>query len=176
MPPTPLALVLRGAGGPLRDGAAAAAANLSTSDTRYGLDLWHEWNLDDPDESLPWAELWANLSERRTNFGWEDFNNYVLFFQPKFGKHLGRGIEIYLRGDLTSSGKSGPSYSFLNVADYGAGVRFEPWRKAEANDFLKKFKMFVEVLGVSYLKDQPALPSRTVSSDVRFGVEFSYGR
>jgi len=160
----------------LKDGASATAAGLRTSDNRYGFDLWHEWNLDNPDESLPWGELWANLSSRRTNFGWEDFNDYVLYFQPKLGKHLGRGIEVYLRGDLTTSGKGGPSYYFLNVADYGAGVRFEPWRRMEANDFLKKFKMFVEVLGVSYLKDKPAAASKTVSSDVRFGIEFSYGR
>ena len=161
----------------LKGSDSAEAAGLAKQDTRYGIDLWHEWNLDNANENLPWGELWANLSYRKTNFGWEDFKEYVFYFQPKLGKHLGRGIEVYLKGDLTISGKGGPSYSFLNLADYGIGIRFEPWRKMNIdNDFLKKFKMFVEALGVSYLKDRPADPSKNVSSDVRFGIDFSYGR
>ena len=161
----------------LKGGSAAEAAGLATKDNRYGIDLWQEWNLDNPDESLPWGELWANLSWRDTNFGWEDFKTYVFNFQPKFGKHFGRGIEAYLRGDMVTCPKSGPSYSFLNVADYGLGIRFEPWRSTNIdNDFLKKFKMFIEVLNVSYLKDKPSDPTRNVASDVRFGVDFSYGR
>jgi len=160
-----------------KGGASAEAAGLRKTDTRYGLDLWHEWNLDKPDESLLWGELWANLSYRETNFGWEEFKNYIFYFQPKIGKHLGRGVEAYLRSDIVASGKDGPSYSFLNVADYGVGIRFEPWRQMEeANEFLQKFKMFIEVLGVSYLKDKPADPNQVVNSDVRFGIDFSYGR
>lgn len=143
------------------------------ADVRYGLDLWHEWNLDKPNEEIPWGELWANLSYRSTNFSWRDFNDYILYFQPKIGKHLGRGAEIYLRGDLTYSGKN--DY-WLNVVDYGVGLRFEPWRKSPANDLLRKFKMFVEVLSVSYLKNKPDTPNKTVNSDVRFGIDFSYGR
>jgi hypothetical protein len=160
-----------------KDGATADANKLSKTDSRYGLDLWHEWNLDKLDETLPWGEIWANLSHRETNFGWEPFNDYVLYLQPKFGRHLGRGIEVYLRSDLTYSGKSGSSYSFLNIADYGAGIRFEPWRRIEtANDLLRGFKMFVEALGVTYLKDKPLIATNTVSSDLRFGVEFTNGR
>jgi hypothetical protein len=158
-------------------GAASAEADKArSSDTRYGLDLWHEWNLDKPDESLPWGELWANLSYRDTNFGWEDFKNYIFYFQPKFGRHLGRGVEAYLRADVVASGKEGPNYYFLNVADYGVGLRFEPWRNSGANEFLQKFKMFVEVLGVSYLKDKPSSADKTVNSDVRLGIDFSIGR
>jgi len=162
-----------------KGGASAEAAGLRKTDTRYGIDLWHEWNLDKADESLPWGELWANLSYRETNFGWEPngFKNYIFYFQPKIGRHLGRGVEAYLRSDIVASGKEGPSYSFLNVADYGVGIRFEPWRKAEeVNELLRKFKMFIEVLGVSYLKDKPANPNQIVNSDVRFGIDFSYGR
>jgi hypothetical protein len=36
--------------------------------------------------------------------------------------------------------------------------------------------MFAEVLGVSYLKDEPTDLNNKVDSDVRFGIEFSYGR
>jgi hypothetical protein len=163
----------------LKDTASAEAANLAKTDSRYGLDVWHEWNLDKPDESAPWGEMWLNLSNRQTNFGWEPFNSYVLYFQPKVGRHLGHGVEAYLRLDAVTSGKDGPAYSFLNVADYGVGLRFEPWRSAYKTDedsLLKKFKMFAEVLGVSYLKDKPADPQKTVASDVRFGIDFSYGR
>ena len=158
--------------------ASAEAAGLRGSDTRYGLDLWHEWNLDEPDENLPWGELWANLSYRDTNFVWggEDFKTYVFNFQPKLGRHLGQGVEAYLRADVVASGKEGPNYYFLNVADYGVGLRFEPWRKSGANKFLQKFKMFVEVLGVSYLKDKPSTADKTVNSDVRLGIDFSIGR
>jgi hypothetical protein len=157
--------------------ASAEAAGLAQSDTRYGFDLWHEWNLDHPDETVPWAELWSNLSFRTTNFGWEDFHNYVFYFQPKIGRHLGRGIEAYLKADLVYSGKGGPNYYFLNNADYGLGIRFEPWRGMEsAPELLRKFKMFFEFLSVSYLKEKPTVPSQVVNQDVRFGIDFSYGR
>jgi hypothetical protein len=156
----------------LRD-AASGEAN-KRQDVRYGLDLWHEWNLDNADPKVCWGELWANLSRRSTNFEYADFNGYILYFQPKVGWHLGRGLEAYLRGDLTQSDKS--SY-WLNVADYGIGIRVEPWRQMEKNDsFMKKFKMFAEILSVSYLKDRPTDPNKTVASDLRFGVDFSYGR
>lgn len=163
----------------LKNAASAEAANLAKIDTRYGVDLWHEWNLDNPIESVPWGELWANLSYRTTNFGWESggFKDYIFYFQPKVGRHLGGGVEGYLKLDLVISGKSGPDYYFLNNAAYGIGIRFEPWRQTHKEDsILKKFKMFVEILGISYLKDQPTNPSKRVSSDVRFGIDFSYGR
>jgi hypothetical protein len=160
-----------------KNASSAEAAGLAESDARYGIEIWHEWNLDNPNEALPWGELWMNLTYRDTNFGWEEFKNYVLYFQPKFGMHLGRGIGAYLRADVTMCGKEEPGYYFLNVADYGVGVRFEPWRNtAEENDFFRKFKMFAEILGVSYLNHKPADPDKEVSSDVRFGIEFSYGR
>ena len=156
-------------------GAASAEANkLFITDTRYGLDLWYEWNLDHPDGNLPWGELWANLSYRTTNFGWEDFKNYIFYFQPKWGRHLGRGVEAYLRLDLVTSGKD---YYYLNNVAYGVGIRFEPWRETHPQDsILKKFKMFAEVLEVSYLKDKPEQQNKVVSSDVRFGIDFSYGK
>jgi len=167
-----------------KDSATAAAAGLATNDTRYGYDLWHEWNLDKPDESQFWGELWSNLSYRTTNFGWSlatgeapSFNDFIFYLQPKLGRHLGRGIEAYLKADIVYSGKSGPDFFFLNNADYGVGIRFEPWRQSEsAPELLQKFKMFYEVLGVSYLKDKPADPTKVVDHDVRFGIDFSYGR
>jgi len=157
-----------------KNAASAEAANLKTTDTRYGLEIWHEWNLDKADESLPWGELWANLSARSTNFSTRESNNYVLYFQPKIGRHLGNGIGVYLRADIAYSDLD--DY-WLNVADYGVGIRFEPWRKSGGeNDIFRKFKMFAEVLGVSYLKDKPEDPKKEVDMDVRFGIDFSFGR
>lgn len=157
-----------------KDAASAESSGLSTSDVRFGFDLWQEWNLENPSENYLWGELWSNLSYRTTNFGWETFENYIFYYQQKIGRHLGRGIEVYVRGDVVVSGKEGASYYFLNKADYGAGIRFEPWRRwSTADNLFRKFKMFIEVLGLTYLKDQPANP---VTSDVRFGVDFSYGR
>lgn len=163
----------------LKNQASAEAAGLKDQDVRYGVEIWHEWNLDDPDFGRPWAELWTNFSTRSTNFSTLESSSYVIYFQPKIGWHLGQGIEIYLRGDVTSSDRD--DY-WLNIADYGVGLRFEPWRsEGQASDLFRKFKMFAEVLGVSYLKDKPTdlappEPNKEVSSDVRFGVEFSYGR
>jgi hypothetical protein len=83
-------------------------------------------------------------------------------------------VETYLKADLTYSPRG--DY-WLNVIDYGAGVRFEPFRKkGNEKDIFRKFKMFVEVLGVSYLKDKPADTNKQVASDLRFGIDFSYGR
>jgi hypothetical protein len=141
---------------------------------RYGIEIWKEWNLDDPNEKLPWGELWANFSFRSTDFSTREVGRQVYYFQPKFGWHLGGGIETYLRADIVYSDVN--DY-WLNMADYGVGLRFEPWRKiGDTNDLLRKFKMFAEVLGVSYLKDRPQDLNKEVSSDIRFGVDFSYGR
>lgn len=157
----------------LRD-IASGEANRRT-DLRVGFDLWHEWNLDKPDESLPWGEVWSNLSYRTTNFSWTDFNNYLFYWQPKLGWHLGRGAGVYLRADLTYSGND--SYYWLNVLDYGAGLRFAPWRNDDSiHPLFRKFQLFVEALAVSYLKNKPTNSDNEVSSDVRFGFDFSYGR
>ncbi|MDD4179702.1 MAG: hypothetical protein PHH14_06635 [Candidatus Margulisbacteria bacterium] len=153
--------------------AASGEAN-KTSDLRTGIEVYHEWNLDKPDLNEYWGEVWLNLSYRTTNFSWTDFNNYILYFQPRIGRHLGRGIEPYLKLDLTYSGKS--DY-WLNVATYGAGIRFEPWRLDErAPEILREFKMFAEILGNSYLWDKPTNPNQNVTSDARFGIDFSMGR
>lgn len=161
----------------LKNAASAESAGLAKTDTRYGIEIWHEWNQEKPDRRRPWGELWMNYSYRETNFGWEEFKDHVLYFQPKFGVHLAKDIKAYLRADITASGKSGAAYSFLNIADYGVGVRFEPLREfGRSDDLFRKFRMFAEVLGVSYLKDKPTDPAKIVSSDVRFGIEFSYGR
>ena len=93
------------------------------------------------------------------------------------GFYLSELIKPYLCLNVTASPREGASYSFLNVADYGVGVRFEPFRHlGNKQDIFHKFMMFAEVVGVSYLKDKPTEVNKQVSKDVRFGAEFSYGR
>jgi hypothetical protein len=63
------------------------------------------------------------------------------------------------------------------VADYGFGLRLEPWRSSsDLSDLLRKLKIYIEVLGVSYLKEKPVDATKQVSADVRFGIDCSYGR
>jgi len=156
------------------NGDQAQAAGLYTTDVRNGIEVYHEWNLDNPDETKPWAEMWGNLSYRSTNFTSWETGSRVLYLQPKFGIHLGGGIGVYLLADVISS--TDDSY-WLNTTDYGVGIRFEPWRQTGApNDLFRKFKMFLEAVGLSYTKDRPTDPNNDVTSDVRFGVEFTYGR
>lgn len=152
---------------------ASGEANKRT-DLRYGIDLWHEWNLDKPNLDAPWGELWLNLSQRSTNFSWTDFNGYILYFQPKVGRHLGKGIEAYIKADITTSNHDD---SWLNTASTGVGLRFEPWRLSiDRDSLLKKFKMYAEFTSLSYLKSKPVDPASQVGSDFRFGVDFSLGR
>lgn len=153
--------------------AASAEAN-KKNDLRYGFELWHEWNQDNPNLNSFWSELYLNLSYRSTNFTTTEAATTLLVFQPKLGRFLGPGLEIYGKADIALSDKT--DY-WLNTAAYGLGIRFEPWRQNTIGEsFFKKFKMFVEFLGISYFKDQPAGITKAVSSDVRFGVDFSYGR
>lgn len=156
---------------------AISAEALADTDGRYGLEIWYAWNQSEPDLRMPWGELWLKWENRETNFGWEPFKTWVFYMQPKYGIHLGQGIEAYLKADITMSGKEGADYSFLNIADYGVGLRFVPLRSiGQENDLFRTFKMFAEVLKVQYLKERPINPNNSVESDVRFGVEFSYGR
>ena len=161
----------------LNDQATADRDKVHTTDSRIGVDVWHEWNLKDIDPNVPWAEVWGNLVYRDTNFFAEannfpgnQFKTYLLYLQTKWGMHLSGGIRPYLCSYLTYSGVP---KSWLNSFYYGAGLRMEPFREQkDSPDILRKFKMFVEVLGISWLKENDVRPA----SDVRFGVDFTFGR
>jgi hypothetical protein len=122
---------------------------------------------------LPWAEVWGNLSYRDTNFtdnSIPKFKTYLLFLHTKMGVHLAGGVRPYLATDLTMSSRPEAWYNSLY---YGAGVRFEPFREQkDPPEILRKFKMFVEVMGISWLQQKDSRPS----SDMRFGIDFTYGR
>ena len=160
--------------------------NNYTTDSRCGLDIWHTWNEPGPyiveNRNMLWGELWANLSYRSTNFEYDKFDDYIANFQPRVGIYLFKffdnvSIEPYLRLDLITSGKS--AY-YLNNADYGAGLRIRPFLSGKlfGSDvqFLKKLKLFVEVLAVSYLKDPPPDTADFVNHDFRIGIDFDFGR
>jgi hypothetical protein len=72
---------------------------------------------------------------------------------------------------LTTAGRDDDWYNSLY---YGLGVRMEPFLEMEAPpEILRKFKMFIEVLGISWLKGNTT--SRP-TQDIRFGIDFTYGR
>lgn len=157
----------------LQDKTNATNNEVKTTDFRVGLDLWHEWNMKEPDNKYPWAEVWGNLSYRDTNFIDKyipRFKTYLLFLHTKLGVHLAGGVRPYLATDLTMSSRPEAWYNSLY---YGAGVRFEPFREQkDPPEILRKFKMFVEVMGISWLQQRDSRPT----SDMRFGIDFTYGR
>lgn len=155
-------------------------------DNRTGVEIWHTWNQPGyasvENRAMLWGELWAHASYRTTNFGYDKLDSYIAFFQPKVGIYLFKfynnlSIEPYLKADLTLSGKDD---SYLNNLAYGGGLRVRPFVGGNLFgydlQFLKKVKFFVETLAVSYLKDNPPEGSDFVNHDVRFGVDFDYGR
>lgn len=160
----------------LSDKATAEANGVKTSDFRFGIDVWHEWNLQNINPKLFWGEMWGNLTYRNTNFydpqsGIDKFQSYLANLQLKVGRHMEGGIRPYAAIYLT---KSGLSKVWLNSFYYGLGLRMEPFREQELSpEILRKFKMFIETMQISWLSDQDA--SRP-TSDMRFGVEFTYGR
>ncbi len=158
-----------------------------TTDSRVGLDLWHEWNQFNPDNptlmpnpSVPWAELWSNLSFRTTDFQEEEFSDYIFYYQQKIGVQsdvgdTGVSLEPYLRFDLTMSGKD---YDWLNHFDYGAGLRVRPFKSGNffgSNlPWLSKLKVFAEIMAISWTKGKD-LDERP-DNDFRFGIDFTFGR
>ncbi|HTY13759.1 MAG TPA: hypothetical protein VMD02_06190 [Candidatus Omnitrophota bacterium] len=162
----------------LNDQVSADHDQLKYTDSRWGLDLWHEWNLNkDIDTGMPWDEMWLNLSYRQTdfmalanNFPGDQFNTYLLYLQNKFGMHLSGGIRPYLVTYLTTAGVS---KSWLNSLYYGVGLRMEPFRdQKDPPEILRKFKMFVEVLNIAWLKENEGRPG----TDLYFGVDLTFGR
>ncbi len=159
----------------LKDETTAMNNKVKTDDFRYGIDIWHEWNLQNVNRKYFWGEMWARADYRNTNFydpqTMGKFQDYVGYLQLKIGRHLLGGVRPYIAGYLTVSGTK---VVWLNSLYYGLGIRMEPFREQEdVPQILKKFKMFIEGLKISWLADQD--PSRP-TSDIRFGVEFTYGR
>jgi hypothetical protein len=164
---------------------AATASGKPANDTRFGLDLWYEWNQRQEgadnsgfDYKKPWGETWANFSYRTTNFYQSDFNNMIIWMQARNGLYWGGGgkgsilFEPYLRTDLTLSGRKD---FWLNNFIYGLGMRVQPFRKdVKINPLLYKLKIFLEVLGIAYLNERPQ--DGRPNTDIRFGIDFSLGR
>jgi hypothetical protein len=153
----------------IKDRETASANNVRTYDYRAGLDLWHEWNQKDPNYSAPWAEIWADLSYRATDFYQDDFSTFLLDIQHKFGVYMGI-LKPYLKIDLRMGGREEPWWNYIF---YGGGFRFEPFRsEKEPNPWLEKFKMFFELYGIAWIKEKDSRPV----DDMKFGVEFTFGR
>lgn len=162
----------------------AASVGQPTQDVRYGLDFYHEINQPrfyDADKSVNpgeiWSEIWANLSMRSTNLYEQNFNAYVLMLETKTGIYSTDGKEFagpepYIKFDITKSSKN---YYWLNRMLYGVGVRVEPFRfqKGFPPEGLYKIKVFLEYAVVAYLDQKPATD---IPGNLRFGIDFTYGR
>jgi hypothetical protein len=141
-------------------------------DLRYGIDIWHEWNQPGADKvenrSLLFGELWASLTYRTTNFGYDDFNDWLFYFQPTVGMY---SIKPFNSVSLEPYFKA---YMVNNIA-YGGGIRIRPFgsNKLLGSDFsvLRKLKFFIEVLAVSYLKE-----AGPVDHELRVGFDLNIGR
>jgi len=154
---------------------------LEDTDTRFGLEIWHKWNqpaqYSVENRQLLWGELWGQFSFRETNFGYGRFDTYMFYLQPKFGFYGWMlfntlSFEPYFKADLVMSGKD---FAYQNNIAYGAGLRLRPFHGGTLFNLdvraLKEFKLFIEALAVTYLKD-----TSEVSHDFRFGFDFSLGR
>jgi len=158
-----------------------------TTDTRAGLELWHEWNQFSPDNpsvlpdpNVPWAEVWSNLSFRTSNFQDDEFSDYIFYYQQKLGVQsdigdTGVALEPYLRFDLAVCGKD---YDWLNHFDYGAGLRVRPFKLGSAFGSkipaLSKLKVFVEIMSISWTRGKST--EDRPDNDFRFGIDFTFGR
>ena len=176
------------------EGEKAESDERPATDTRIGLELWHEWNQFDPanpegkvDPSVPWAEVWASISQRTTNFYEEDLNISIFYWQQKIGVQsdiadTGMALEPYLKFDLVISSKdedkNGTKLSWLNHFDYGAGIRLRPFKQGQVfgnnAPWMSKLKLFVEMASISWIKGKGSdtLPD----TDFKFGIDFTFGR
>lgn len=162
----------------------ATSVSRPNQDIRYGLDYWLEINQPrfyDADKSVAqgeiWSEIWGNLSVRSTNLYENDFNGYLLMLETKTGIYSTDGKEFagpepYFKFDITKSSKN---YYWLNRVLYGLGVRIEPFRfqKGFPPEVLYKLKVFLEYASVVYLDKKP---DTDIPGNVRFGIDFTYGR
>jgi hypothetical protein len=154
----------------LNDRTTAINDKIATTDSRFGADVWHEWNLKDIDANAPWAEVWGNFSHRQTNLTNTQFDTWLVYLQTKYGSHLSGGIRPYLASYLTYSGAPQPWY---NNWYYGVGLRMEPFlEQKDPPELLRKFKMFLEVLGIAWLKE----PTTRPTAELVFGIETTFGR
>ncbi|OGC06823.1 hypothetical protein A2230_07230 [candidate division WOR-1 bacterium RIFOXYA2_FULL_36_21] len=158
----------------LKDTATATANGVKTDDFRFGIDVWHEWNLQKTDANLFWAEMWANFTYRNTNFyddlNFDKFQTYVGYFQFKLGRPIFNGLMPYAALYVN---KSGSGAEWLNNVFYGIGLRIEPFReKEEIAPIFRKLKMFAEFLNMYWFNESSTRPK----TDFRFGIELTQGR
>lgn len=145
----------------LKDEDTAAANRVPGTDKRVGFDLYHEWNQEKPDKKYSWAEVWANLSYRTTNFYEypDGFKTYRFAHEQKTGIYLeDETIMPYLRTDFIMSGKPDP---WLNNILVGPGLQVKPVPG-------QNISIYLEMLSIIWYKEKNSRPQ----SDLRFGAEY----
>jgi hypothetical protein len=163
----------------LRDAAAFAAR--PHGDVRVGAELYRECNLysgGEAAESPFWAEVWGDVSWRRTNFVVNDFRAWTAALVPKIGVRLPPGAELalmpYVTGEVSATQRT---EWWQNRALAGLGLRLMPFRHhfGPLADLLRGGRLYVEELWlVSTLKDP--IPDGVPPRDLRVGGTFVINR
>ncbi|OGC03408.1 hypothetical protein A2276_00630 [candidate division WOR-1 bacterium RIFOXYA12_FULL_43_27] len=146
----------------LKDESTAKTNKVPTTDKRFGLDLYHEWNQQTPDPAYPWVTVWTNLSYRTTDFYQypDGFKTYRVSYEQRTGFYLpNKTIKPYLRTDFNIAGKPEP---WLNNILVGPGIQVEPIAD-------QKLSFYLEMLSIIWYKEPD---SSRPKSDIRFGVEY----
>ncbi|MCM8776558.1 MAG: hypothetical protein NC930_09475 [Candidatus Omnitrophica bacterium] len=179
-------------------------ANIRDYDIRAGAQIYYEWGIDlppsteGPAKTFPdflrrysWGEYYGDYGFRTTNFSTEDdFDSCILNSSVILGIHL-PGIPLppnpmnqrlslmpYMRFEHVNNTEF--PYSYDNRYFVAAGVRWMPFRdyRFKENEWLSKFKIFAEYIGVgkvNYIKQEETPPS-SIRHDLRFGVAISERR
>lgn len=150
-------------------------------DTRVGAELYRECNMfpaNSANESLLWAEVWGDVSWRRTNYVEDHFQSWTAAFVPKVGLRFPRGraaaLMLYASGEFSKTQRSEP---WQNRMLAGGGVRVMPfrWHEGALTDVLRGARIYVEELWLVKEFNEP-VGTLTPKRDVRFGVSFVVNR
>ena len=142
-------------------------------DFRAGVDFYRECNL--YNQSVNWAEFWADASWRRTNFYVNDYQSLCFAVVPKVGLKLFPAAEValmpYITGEIALTQRS---EFWQNRLLGGLGIRVMPFRQRSGlvGAFLKGSRVYAEALWVlSYFRDPAS--SGTPFQDFRAGITFT---
>ncbi|MFX1517254.1 MAG: hypothetical protein ACFFC6_13200 [Promethearchaeota archaeon] len=152
-------------------------------DWRYGIELWKEFNVSLTAKNITpesfrdraWAEVWFDISWKKSNFFMEDYKAWTGNVVSRLGVRYPKVAEendIFLMPYLVNE-LSVTQWRFFwqNRALTGLGLRLMPFQHAES-DWLRRLRIYIEYLwAVRYFEDRPT--PWTPNHDFRVGINFS---
>jgi hypothetical protein len=152
-------------------------------DWRFGAEIWREFNVELGARSINpssfadrlWAELWADIDWKKSNFFLRSFNSWTTGSHICIGARYPKVVaykDIFLMPyaifeHLTSQWR----FPWQNRCLGGVGLRVMPFPHS-LSDWIRRLKIFAEYIwAVGYLDDSP-LPG-TPDHDWRVGINFS---